>query len=261
MESAKAVLSGSQLQPHRAIYDLSLESSEAISGISGMSGKIEYEFAGSECDGFTSNVKFLIDVLYDSGNTVKMDLSSSTYENLIENNFQFAHKSSMGSLVVEDVRGLATREQENLTVDVQHPTQEQVKIEYNALFPTEHIIMTIDQARADSQFFVIDTFDGAEDGKKVYYTTTFIGKEYGSNQLEQGIGTGELEKLDGKVFWPVSFSYFDKDEEQQSDQTPIHELVGNLYENGVHGDLKFKYPEYSLKGELVELEYLADPGC
>lgn len=44
------------LQPHRAVYDISLNKANERSGITGISGRMVYEFDGSQCDGYT--VKF-----------------------------------------------------------------------------------------------------------------------------------------------------------------------------------------------------------
>ena len=261
LESANAVLSGSQLQSHRAIYELSLGSSELTTGISGMSGKIEYEFSGSECDGFTTNFRFLINTIDESGNSFKIDLNSSTYENMEDNSFQFAHKSLIGTGVIENVRGLAQRMGDDLVVDLQLPKQDQLRIKQDVLFPTEHILRTIDQAQSGSNFFVVNTYDGSEDGMEVYYTTTFIGRKSESKQLEQDSNSVEMQKLANLTFWPVTFAYFDTEENSDGEQTPVQEFVANLYENGVHGKLHFKYPEYSIDGKLVELDYLTDSEC
>lgn len=261
LESANAVLSGSQLQSHRAIYELSLGSLDVTTGLSGISGKIEYEFSGSECDGFTTNVRFLINFIYDSGKSIETNLTSSTYENIEDSNFQFAHKSLIETEVIENLRGFAQREGDDLVVDLQLPKQEQFKIKQDALFPTEHILRTIDQAKSGSNFFVINTYDGTEDGMKVYYTTTFIGNKSDSKQLVQDTNSIEMQKFGDVAFWPITFAYFDSEENSDGEQTPVYEFVANLYENGVHSKLRLKYPEYSINGKLVEFDYLADSEC
>ena len=261
LESANAVLSGSQLQSHKAIYELSLGDSEVTTGLSGISGKIEYEFSGSECDGFTTNVRFLINIIYNSGNSIETDFTTSTYENFEDSNFQFAHKSMIEAEEIENLRGFAQRNDDDLVVDLQLPKQEQFKIKQDVLFPTEHILKTIDQAKSGTNFFVVNTYDGTEDGMKVYYTTTFIGKKSDSKQLEQDTNSVEMQKLGDVAFWPITFAYFDSEGNSDGEQTPVYEFVANLFENGVHSKLHLKYPEYTINGKLVEFDYLADSEC
>ncbi|TKB28715.1 MAG: DUF1849 family protein, partial [Mesorhizobium sp.] len=44
------------LQAHRAVYDISLDKASDRSGITGITGRMVYEFNGSPCEGYT--VKF-----------------------------------------------------------------------------------------------------------------------------------------------------------------------------------------------------------
>ena len=252
--SANAITNGVQLQSHRAVYELSLGDSDTFSGINGILGTIEYDFSGSECDGFTTNVIYLINILYENGNTAVLEINTSTYENLKERSFQFAHKTALASQEIENVRGLASRNGGEIVVDLQYPKQEKQTIKSDALFPTEHILKTIEMAKSGKNFFSIDTFDGSEDGKKIYDTSTIIG-------IERDLTLDGFEDLAGIRYWPVTFAYFEQDQEQRSEQTPASELLGNLHENGVHSEVLFKFSEYSMNGKLVELEYYTEPEC
>ena len=47
---------------HRAIYDLELKDASERSGISGMSGRMVYEFDGNDCTGYTTNFRFVTQI-------------------------------------------------------------------------------------------------------------------------------------------------------------------------------------------------------
>ena len=47
------------LLPHRAVYDLALDSASDRSGITGIDGRMVYEFAGSPCEGYTVTFRFV----------------------------------------------------------------------------------------------------------------------------------------------------------------------------------------------------------
>ena len=258
---ANANISEISLQSHRAIYQLSLGNSEVASGISGISGKLEFEFSGSVCEGYTTNINFLINIHYSQGDTGNFDITSSTYENLVNQNFQFAHKTLFGTKVIDNIHGFAERDNEKLDLEIILPEKEQVKISSDALFPTEHILKTIEQAQIGTRYFLVNTFDGTEDGKKIYETSTFIGTEGGSTQDIANSSSIEFQELAGMKFWPVTFAYFEQDEEQRSEQIPAIEVIADLYENGVHSTVQFKYPDYIMNGELMELEYFPNSEC
>ena len=47
------------LAPHRAVYDLALSEATDRSGITGLSGRMVYEFNGSACEGYTVKFRFV----------------------------------------------------------------------------------------------------------------------------------------------------------------------------------------------------------
>ncbi|MGL4404351.1 MAG: EipB family protein, partial [Notoacmeibacter sp.] len=46
--------------PHRAVYDIKLDSASEQSGIAGMDGRLVFQFDGSACDGYTMNMRFVL---------------------------------------------------------------------------------------------------------------------------------------------------------------------------------------------------------
>ena len=69
--------------PHRAVYDLELDSSSERSGIEAMYGRMVYEFNGSPCSGYTVGFRFVTQL--DTGRSVRLtDQQTTTYESLQE---------------------------------------------------------------------------------------------------------------------------------------------------------------------------------
>ena len=71
----------SGLIAHRAVYDLELKDASDRSGISGMVGRMVYEFEGSDCAGFTTNFRFVTKI--DTGDSTRVsDQQTTTFEDL-----------------------------------------------------------------------------------------------------------------------------------------------------------------------------------
>ncbi len=58
--------------------------------------------------------------------------------------------------------------------------------------------------------------------------------------------------------WPVTISYF---EEGKDGGTPAYSIAFELYENGVSRRMVINYPEFSLRGELIQLDWEAATPC
>ena len=50
---------GPGLAPHRAVYEITLAKSNSGSGVSELTGRMVYELAGSSCEGWTQNMRFV----------------------------------------------------------------------------------------------------------------------------------------------------------------------------------------------------------
>jgi len=74
-------------------------------------------------------------------------------------------------------------------------------------------------------------------------------------------GLNEFERLEGLQAWPVTVSYFDKKPGQTSESLPVYEVSFLLYENGVARQLLMRYPDYSLKASLSEIEFFDNNPC
>jgi hypothetical protein len=49
----------SKLVPHRAIYEMTLDEARSASGITGIDGRMVFEFTGSPCDGYSLNMRMV----------------------------------------------------------------------------------------------------------------------------------------------------------------------------------------------------------
>ena len=57
----------------------------------------------------------------------------------------------------------------------------------------------------------------------------------------------------------MAISYFN--EEGEGDGVPVYSISFKLYRNGVTRDLTMDYGDFSLQGELAQLEYLKSEPC
>ncbi|MEP3277086.1 MAG: cell envelope integrity EipB family protein [Stappiaceae bacterium] len=260
-DQANALTGKPVLHAHRAIYDMSLGESDDTSGISGVTGRMVFEFSGSACEGYTVNFRFLTRIESDEGASRVTDLRTSSFEKGDGGAFQFINKTYIDKVLAEESHGQAERDGDEISVDLERPKKEKFGVQKTALFPTEHLLEIISKAQQGTNFLQADVYDGSEDGHKVFATTSVIGGIKSRVQPvndENEVGVGALE---GMKYWPVTIAYFDLENERQGETTPIYELEFELFENGVSGGLNMKYGDFTVRGELKEIEFLASEKC
>ncbi|WP_431322162.1 cell envelope integrity EipB family protein [Rhizobium sp. YTU87027] len=238
------------LVAHRAVYDLELKDASERSGISGMSGRMVYEFEGNYCTGFTTNFRFVTQI--DTGDAVRVsDQQTKTFENLKDRRFTFDTKSFTDDQLDKEVNGAAQDQAEGVKVALTQPTSKELQLAASR-FPTEHMLDVIENAKAGKRLFEARVFDGSDDGDKALVTTTVVGKQVAPATDEADAGNaGAFAKA---AFWPVTISYFN--ENTKTDALPVYRMSFKLYENGITRDLTMDYGDFVLSGRLAKLELL-----
>jgi hypothetical protein len=238
------------LVAHRAIYDLELKDASERSGISGMYGRMVYEFDGSYCGGFTTNFRFVTQI--DTGDAVRVsDQQTKTFENLKDGKFTFDTKSFTDDQLDKEVNGAAEDRAEGVKVDLKQPSSRELQLA-ESRFPTEHMLDVIQNAKSGKRFFEARVFDGSDDGDKSLVTTTVVGRQVtpASDEADAG-NAGAFAKA---AFWPVTIAYFN--ENAKTDTLPVYRMSFKLYENGITRDLTMDYGDFVLTGKLSKLELL-----
>ena len=257
---ALAAKEPSKLVAHRAIYTMTLDDARPAFGITGIDGRMVFEFTGSECDGYSLNMRLVTQMTDSRDQTNLTDLRSSTWEQGDGRKFRFQSEQYLNEKLGDMTVGRAVREKRNEAVKVKlsQPSSAELSLPGPLLFPTQHSLALIDAARAGQGLLQARIYDGSEKGRKVYETTAFIGpivRPSADVELEaaaKGKGLGEL------ASWPVSIGYF---ESKSGDLTPSYQIDFRLYENGVSRELLIDYGNFSIHGTLTALEYLKAPEC
>lgn len=257
---ALAAKEPNKLVAHRAIYEMTLDDARSASGITGIDGRMVFEFTGSECDGYSLNMRMVTQMTDSQGQTNLTDLRSSTWEQGDGQKFRFQSAQYLNDKLGDVTMGRAVRETPNEAVKVKlsQPSLAELDLSGQVLFPTQHSLALIEAARSGQAIFQARIYDGSEKGQKVYDTTAFIGA------MVQPGGDAELEApakdkgLGSLASWPVSIGYF---EPKGGDLTPSYQIDFRLYENGVSRELLIDYGDFSIHGTLTSLEYLKAPEC
>ncbi len=237
------------LQAHRAVYDLSLDKASDRSGITGITGRMVYEFNGSPCEGYTVNFRFVTEIA--TGDSTRLsDQQTTTYEDAKGKTFSFVTKSFIDQTLDKEVKGTAIRKDDGVEVDLDKPQKNVVHLA-GTQFPTQHLVELIGKAEKGERFYETSLFDGSEDADKVMTTTVVVGKKAGAEKDDPELPA--LAKLSKDEYWPVDIAYFDLSEKESGEEVPEYRISFKLHENGLTRDLTMDYGDFSMTGKLVNL--------
>jgi hypothetical protein len=242
------------LAPHRAVYDLALDKASDRSGITGLSGRMVYEFNGSPCEGYTVTFRFVTRI--DTSDVSRVtDQQTTTFEDADGKTFSFVTKSFVDQNLDREVRGTATRGSSRLTVDIEKPEEQKLDLAPTQ-FPTQHLIELLAKAEKGESFYETSLFDGSEDANQVMTTTVVIGKQAQADKNDPELPA--LAGLGKDAYWPVDIAYFDE-AKKGGEEVPEYRISFKMHKNGLTRDLLMDYGDFSMTGKLVNLSLFETP--
>ncbi len=138
------------------------------------------------------------------------------------------------------------------TVSFKDEETEKLELPKGVLFPTAHTRKILQSAIEGKNLISAKIYDG-NGHEGLQDSLTVIGKR----QTAEADMT-KWDEMKELPFWPVQLAYFDLDGQKNE---PDYEVSISLYQNGVASDLTLKYKDFSLAGELVQLDFLEAADC
>jgi EipB-like len=246
------------LAPHRAVYDLKLDTRKPARSVDSATGRIAFDFSGDACDGFALSFRQV--TVIESGETGsrQIDVRTSNFEDGDARLFRFKTQSMVGRRLDDRVDGTAEKATSGYRVQLQQPKRDRFEFGADVIFPSEHLKRVIRAARAGQNTYNVKVYDGSDDGKQVYDTFAVIGRRIepgGLDQLEEAIRAPGMETA---ARWPVSISYF---KAGSGEVSPSYAISFDLFENGVTRALVLDYRDFRMTGELVKLDMGKPSAC
>jgi EipB-like len=246
------------ISPHRALYDLTLDSAKVSSGVAGASGGMYYEW-GETCDGWTVEQRFRLRLLYAEEGSVDVNSTLVTWESKDGMRYRYNEKRVRNGSVEDDIHGEAhlNGKDKGGVADFEKPDPTTMTLAPGVLFPTAHTLTLIENALAGEQFVSRKVFDGAavENAGQI---TAVIGPQLKPDpKAAKPLDSPLLQRPS----WRIRLAFFPADAGNSDSDTPDYELSMRLLDNGVSQDVALDYGDYVLKAKLDQIEALPKPSC
>jgi hypothetical protein len=245
--------SGTEIAPHRALYEMTLGSARNDSGVVDARGTMDYEW-GESCDGWTIEQRYRLKMRYAENADVDISSSFVTWEAKDGMRYRFNQKQTRNGEIDQEIRGEARLDAPGKAgvAEFSKPQPQTLKLEPGVLFPSAHTILLIDGAHQGENFISRQLFDGATDENAVQVSAA-IGVK-----LTADPAAASRSPLLQRPGWRVRLAFFPVDANAEK---PDYELGMRLLDNGVSQDMVIDYGEYSIRAKLDDIEPLTKPNC
>ncbi|MBU6506339.1 MAG: DUF1849 family protein [Alphaproteobacteria bacterium] len=248
------------IDPHEALYNLTLESAKSASGVVGANGAMFYKW-GETCDGWTLEQRFHLRISYAEEDATDISSTVVTFESKDGLRYRFNERRLRNGEVDAEIHGEAHLDGPGKggVAEFTKPEAATLTLRPGVLFPTAHTLALIAAAQAHEQFISRYVFDGS-DVENAGQVSAFIGSALAPP------GAKAAKPLNDPLLqhtgWPIRLAFFPASDSGTADQTePDYELSMRLLENGVTQDMKLDYSDYVIAATLSDIKKLARPGC
>jgi hypothetical protein len=248
--------SAQSILPHRAGYELRLESVRSGSGIIDAVGVLSYDWADS-CDGWSVGQRYMLEITRGEGPPFRITAAYTNWEAKDGLHYRYYVKRSRTSgpeETPEEVRGEARLKAKNQAgqAEFEQPRNETVPLPEGTVFPTAHTIILLQKAAAGEKFDRRFVFDGSElEGPSAI--SAFILRQRKSPPAGQPKALTAPQPV-----WPISLAIFPGDSKAE---TPEFEMTIYLQPNGVVPEMTMNYGDFTVRGILKVFEALKKPEC
>ncbi|HXV26158.1 MAG TPA: DUF1849 family protein [Alphaproteobacteria bacterium] len=238
--------------PHRAVYEMDLDSAESRSNIADVEGFMAFEWRDS-CDGWSITQKMAMTVYYSAGESTDFGWTLNSWEAKNGLKYGFFVRRLQDNQDQEVLRGSAELlgEGKSGVAHYTEPERRDLPLPAGTLFPTAHTLKVLEEAEAGGNFFWNEVFDGSDE-QGLFGVGVIIGK-----RMQAPADPNALRELAGVASWRLGLAFFPH---ASKELEPEHEQNLRLYHNGVAEDLVLQYGDFSVRAVLKQLETLP-PGC
>lgn len=246
------------LAPHRAVYDLKLDTAKPSRSVDGARGRIAFDFTGDACEGYALSFRQVTVIESTETGARNIDVRTTNFEDGEGKLFRFKTQAAVGGRVDDRVDGVAEKRESNFRVQIRQPKADRFEFGADVIFPSEHLKRVIQAARAGSSTYNVQVYDGSDEGKQIYDTFAVIGRKIEAGPLDKLEEAVRLPEMAALPRWPVSISYF---KTGSGEVSPSYAISFDLFENGVTRALILDYRDFRMTGELVKLDMMKPSVC
>lgn len=237
------------IAPHRALYEIELTSVKSGSQLSGLSGKMYFEWK-RDCDAWNTDNRSVLYYSYSDGTTTRVNSDFITREDLKGKDFNFSAKRSSDGKVIEEYRGHASGEKAVYSIPAGHV----VDLPRGTLFPMGHTAEIMHRMKGGEKYFTVPLFDGSDD-KNPPEVSVFIGS--GTKAPEAVSGSKKVDTaLMASPAHKMHIAFFPADSDTDASD---YEMDLIAHDNGVVSDIDITYNNFSIRQKLVALQKIEAP--
>lgn len=250
---ASSTVGAAGIAPHRAIYELRLDTDAGGGTIAAARGKLQFEWADG-CTAWLVSQRTRVQLYPNEGRIIDFGWTLNSRESKDGLSYRFFIRRTENNETVEMQSGRASLDDgKGGTVRFEAPEARKIRLPPGTMFPTAHSLQLIDSAKQGLLPFWRVVFDGSDEEGLFGVNAALIKAVPADTDI-----AFDSPLMQGQPSWRMHLAYFGMDETVAE---PEFEQALRLFANGVVDELVLDYGDFALRADLETLEALPLSGC
>jgi hypothetical protein len=231
------------LAAHRALYELTLDSSKGGRQVASAHGTMGYEVV-DVCDGWATRQRLHMTITNAEGQDTDMDSDYATWESKDGLSFRFHMVQKSDSEITSQTDGAAHLVKIGGPGEIAYRVPKETKLDLPAgtLFPMAHTLAIINAAREGKKFLALPLFDGTDDDGYEDSSIAIIDWKAPYHT--------DREILSSLSSTRVRIAFFDH---AAGAPTPTYEVAMRYWENGIADAMLMDFGDFVMNAKMTEL--------
>ncbi|MDD5586006.1 MAG: cell envelope integrity EipB family protein [Alphaproteobacteria bacterium] len=245
------------IAPHRAVYKMALASVKNGSNITGVTGRMLFEWA-DDCEGWAVQQRLQLHFNYAEGDEADVNSTVLSWEAKNGKRYNFNVRRKTNGKEIESYRGRALMGEQDGSAKYSIPKDKKdVVLAQGTLFPSAHTELILEKAAAGEMLFTRRVFDGSDEEGQAD-VSAFMGARRDHSPAAEANPELKDNPLLAKPAWPVRLAFYKPDTETGE---PDYEMNVELQSNGIARSMLIDYGDFAVSGVLNNLEALPVSSC
>lgn len=249
---AASALAGDRLQPHEAVYRMTLGPGSKAVDVASAEGLMLYR-AAHECGGWTVENRTVIRYTQTSGATVEDKWAFASWEadDALSYRFRVLHEADDQENRISGVARLDRPGGPGLA-SYAVPEEKTVELPAGALFPTDHLGQLLAAAKAGEKIFNRVVFDGTTEENPYLINVVIAPLPPPASSPAQAAGAPAA-----PLYWTRGAFY----PYRGRSEVPEFEMTIELRADGIAERVEQVFDDMTLRGSLLSVKLLPQPEC
>ena len=150
----------------------------------------------------------------------------------------------------------------DVAVALKKPKDAKFELPQGVVFPTGQMKAIVEAARWRARASTNrQIYDGSDGGEKVYSTLAVIGRKIARRQAARGRRGRRKGARRRRSLARDDLLFRSRARRRAASRRPVYSISFELYANGISGNIRLDYNDFTLKGEMTSLEFLPKTQC